>query len=711
MATPAPLSRLRQILRSRQDSEHEQALVRIGLATGVLLYLLALRAFPIPNSPPADYVVVLAIVYFIYSIANLAHIVARPGVLPPRRALATSADISTVTVALCVGGEVAAPFFGGYLWITIANGLRFGRRALYLTNMLAAVGFAIVLGVSEYWREQVVLGVGFLVWLILLPGYVGSLLERLEKAVGVARSANEAKSQFLANMSHELRTPLNAIMGYSEMLREDAEADGRNQDVADLKKVQSSATHLLGLINGILDLSKVEAGRMELSLEWVSIAKLMDEVSNTVRPLADKHGDSIELRVQEGIGEVYTDAGKLRQVLVNLLSNAAKFTRDGRVRVEVGARGSSAGEQVLVTVADNGIGMSEDQLSRVFQPFMQADASTTREYGGTGLGLAITKRFCDLLGAHIRVDSQLHAGSTFTVTLPRRFAESAATVGALGQIVEPKPTRTTATLLQGERRKRVSTILVIDDDAAVRELMARFFSREGFRVRTEAGGMEGLRAARKQRPDVVLLDVMMPGMDGWDVLRAFQEDSELASVPVVMMSLAPGAEKGYALGATDYVPKPIDWSRLDATVKASLRGEHKSTVLVVDDDPSLRSALRAVLERDGWKVAEAADGRQAMARVNERRPALVILDLVMPHMNGFEFMAELAKRPDHKSIPVIVTTGSELSEAERAGLLESAERIVAKGHVDGEMFLRELRDLVNQRLDVERPRGDQAVAG
>jgi signal transduction histidine kinase/CheY-like chemotaxis protein len=353
--------------------------------------------------------------------------------------------------------------------------------------------------------------------------------------------ASKHKSQFLASMSHELRTPLNAIIGVTEMLREDAEA--LKQDVEPLDRVLGAGRHLLALINDILDLSKIEAGRMELHLESFPLTPLIENVGKTIEPMAPKNGNRIVIDCPSDLGTIHADQIRFRQALLNLASNANKFTEKGTVTIAA----RTGHDWITIAVADTGIGMSEEQMGRLFQEFSQADASTTRKYGGTGLGLAISRHFCRMMGGDITVESKAGEGSTFTIRLPRMVQieqERAEPVHPIAEEAEE------------------SLILVVDDDATVRELVARHLERTGFAVVAARGGQEGLRLVRELPPAAVTLDIMMPDLDGWTVLAAIKGDPALASIPMVLMSIIEEKNRGYALGAADYLVKPVDRTKL-----------------------------------------------------------------------------------------------------------------------------------------------------
>jgi PAS domain S-box-containing protein len=511
------------------------------------------------------------------------------------------------------------------------------------------------------------------------------------RQIEAADAASQAKSAFLANMSHELRTPLNAIIGYSEILLEEAVDRGLDGQIADLRRIQHAGRHLLALINDILDLSKIEAGRMELHLEDFDLAAEIDAVVATVRPVVAQRGNALEVAVAPGIGTMRGDLTKLRQVLFNILSNAAKFTENGTVHFGAARHQSEDGsERIRFTIRDSGIGMTPEQMDRLFQPFIQADASTTRRYGGTGLGLAISRRFAEMMGGRIDVDSMPGAGSTFTIDFP----------------ADVEPGRTAVDHGEGTAAAGVGTpgiavgdgplVLTIDDDPAARDLLARTLTRAGFRVVGAGGGEDGLRLARELSPAAITLDVMMPGTDGWSVLSRLKSDPELAEIPVIMLTVTSDRQMACVLGAAEFLSKPIDRALLVKVLRRYVNTPARR-VLVVEDDDSARQLARRLLESVDCDVVEARNGHEGLEQLDETRPDLVLLDLMMPGMDGFEFVERVRYDPRRAGVPIVVLTAKELTAEDRARLEGGVERILQKGAQSAENLLALLSEQLRAR--------------
>ena len=524
--------------------------------------------------------------------------------------------------------------------------------------------------------------------------------DELRAARDEAEAANDAKSQFLANMSHELRTPLNAVIMYSELLAEEAEDRGQPDFIPDLRKIRAAGRHLLELVNGVLDLSKIEAGKMELFYERFGFEPMLREIETTVQPLVEKNGNAFTWTLDPSLQEMTGDLVKVRQVLYNLLSNAAKFTTDGSVSLTVEPADDPA--MIRFVVADRGIGMTPEQLAKLFQPFVQADASTTREYGGTGLGLAIIRRFTDLMGGEVSVTSVEGEGTRFTVTLPREPVEGGE------QAAEPeRPGAALAAVAALEEAAPV--VLIVDDDPAIRDTLVRVMVSEGLRPVTASNGEEGLLRAAELRPALIILDVKMPKVDGWTVLAALKADPDLADIPVVVQSVEDQRNLGITLGAVEFLVKPVDRGRLVRVVQSYLHGPDASA-LIVDDDAATREVIAQGLEERGWRTLQAGHGGEAvelLEAAGESLPRIILLDLNMPVMDGFAFIDELAKRPEWSSIPVVVLTAQDLTAEDRTRLQAGVERVLLKNGMDRVAFLQHVRRLV---VAVTRPAAAEAAS-
>ncbi|MBP2302416.1 PAS domain S-box protein [Azospirillum picis] len=542
----------------------------------------------------------------------------------------------------------------------------------------------------------------------------------LEAARFAAEEANRAKSLFIANMSHELRTPLSAVIGYTEMLEEELADLGVDSMLPDLEKIEANARHLLTLINGVLDISKIEAGKMEVHGEDADVAQLTREVAATVEALVAKKGNRLAVEIAGDPGRMHSDVVKVRQCLFNLLSNAAKFTQGGTVTLAVerepagprrdgdsdsGVAERGTGGMLVFRVADTGIGMTTEQIDRLFERFMQADSSTTRRFGGTGLGLAITKAFAEMLGGGISVDTAPGRGTCFTLRLPADLRrgpvpgpQEGPQDGEPGPVAGDLPPRTEAR----------ETVLIIDDEQAMRELLARFLHREGFGVALAADGETGLSIARQIRPRAILLDVMMPRTDGWSVLSMLKAEPELADIPVIIISAR--REKGLALslGATDYFTKPVDWQRLHR-VLGTLGGPAPGTALVLLDADETRSLLGAELGRDGWMVREAETEAQAFAQLDKATPSVILMDPLMSGMDGFGFLRALGRTPAWSRIPVIVVASQAIGRHETEELRGRVRDIIPVTEDGADGMIEELRDAITRLRS--QPGGRDAPAG
>ena len=520
---------------------------------------------------------------------------------------------------------------------------------------------------------------------------LADLVARLEIARDQAAEANRTKSAFLANMSHELRTPLNAIIGYSEILKDEAGDKGLASFLPDLERIEGAGRHLLSVINDILDLSKIEAGKMDVYLEDIDLAALVAEVQSIARPLVAKNNNRLEVICPQDIGRLRSDLTKVKQCLLNLLSNASKFTANGRLTFEATRLPAPTGSAVRFRVSDTGIGMTQAQMAKVFEAFTQADTATTKRFGGTGLGLAITRHFCTVLGGDISVESEPGRGSTFLITLPDR-TETVATPARLPRVLDAP--------------EGAATVLVVDDDPAVLDLLGIALGKEGYRVILAGSGEEALAQARAERPQVITLDILMPRMDGWAVLVALKADPELRDIPVVVVTILKDRGMALTLGAADFMTKPVDRAGLAAMLRRFCPGTAADPVLVVEDDPAAREAARRLLERLGYAAAEAGNGKEALLWLDSHSPPLLILlDLIMPVMDGFAFLETMHERPALSAVPVVVLTAKDLSLEEKRTLQGRTAQVLAKEATS----TLELADAIRRCL--RKPADDESPAG
>jgi len=508
-----------------------------------------------------------------------------------------------------------------------------------------------------------------------------------QEAVETAERLKEVdrlKSQFLANMSHELRTPLNSIIGFSRVILKGIDGPITEQQRQDLEAIFNSGQHLLGLINDILDLSKIEAGKMELSFEPTDLKEIIRGVMSTAIALVKDKPIELQQSVPADLPTIIADSRRIRQVLLNLVSNAAKFTDQGFIRLEARVDG----DFVTISVSDTGIGIPPDKLPRIFEAFTQVDASPSRKYGGTGLGLTISRSFVELHGGRIWVESELGKGSTFTFTLPIQGpAQVRVEAGPKAAEEAPSPVEAPAPVPEAPGR----VVLCVDDDEGVITLFRRYLDKQGYRVVGLTDPFRVVEEARRIHPFAITLDVMMPGKDGWQVIQELKADPETRDIPVVMCTIVSEKGRGLSLGAADYLIKPILEQDLIAALDRLDREEGRHRVLVVDDQPDDRNLLRRMIEtQEGYEVMEAASGQEAIMLVHQRRPHIIILDLLMPEMDGFAVLEALKADETTRAIPIIVVTAKELTERDRQLLNNRIEALIQKGVLQQEELLEDV---------------------
>jgi PAS domain S-box-containing protein len=520
----------------------------------------------------------------------------------------------------------------------------------------------------------------------------------LEKARAAAEQANQAKSAFLANMSHELRTPLNAIIGFTRIVRRKAEGVLPEKQTENLDKVLTSADHLLNLINTVLDIAKIEAGRMDVLAANFRIAALVELCANTAQPLL-KPDVLLEKQVDEGLTYVYSDQDKIRQIVLNLLSNAAKFTHAGKIILAA----RQEGENLRISVSDTGIGISAEALPRIFKEFQQADNTTTRQYGGTGLGLSISRNLALLLGGDLMVKSEPGEGSTFTLIIPIRYESKLAASQIDCEPADqsgagPAP-KSAAPPEQGSVKKRV---LVIDDDPDAVYLLQENLNPQEYEILGARNGPDGLEMARKQRPDAILLDIVMPGADGWHVLHDLKADPDTASIPVVFLTIVDKKALGLELGAAAYLLKPLDPAEVRETLRRVMqRTDQPRNVLVVDDDPNIVDMLRQLLPEADFHLEWAVDGLAGLAAVEAGTPDMILLDILMPRLDGFGMIERLRVNPRTCDVPIVVISAKDLTPDESARLKETVAAVVKKQGFEGAG----LRDMIHRILSTSTLRG------
>ncbi len=513
---------------------------------------------------------------------------------------------------------------------------------------------------------------------------ISARTKEMETSRDEARDANAEKTRFFANMSHELRTPLNAILGYGEMLEEDCEDLGYDDLLPDLRKITSAGSHLLSLINNILDISKIEAGRMELYLTNFDIESMIDTIKDVTGPLSIKNENNFIVNITDNIGKMNQDETKIRQCLTNFLSNSFKFTSKGNVELKVDTFILNEIEMIRFAVIDDGEGMSEEGLSKVFKEYEQAERSTSAKHGGTGLGLPITKKLAEMMGGDVEVKSELGKGSQFTLYVPR---------------YSPEQEDLDIELINFDKLTEQEKIIVlIDDDVDMHELIRRTVTKIGLTLVGATDGEKGMQIVREVKPKLLLLDVLMPGRDGWSILKECKTDPDLKDMSIIMVSQMEQDKLSKSLGADDYMTKPINRELFLERVKNLMinSSSNNGKVLIVDDDKDTREILSRILDDNGWISITAKDGKDGLEKLKEN-PSLIVLDLEMPRMDGFEFLDEYMNTYSiNERKPILVYSGKDLSEVQIDQLNKNVAALIKKDEVSMQELSNVVKDIYNK---------------
>lgn len=494
--------------------------------------------------------------------------------------------------------------------------------------------------------------------------------QELEISNKKIKEADKLKSEFLANMSHELRTPLNAIIGFSEVLKSKSFGQLNSEQEDFVNDIHKAGKHLLKLINDVLDLSKIEAGKMELNFSEINIAKELESVHNVIRPLYQKKNLHFSIEIDEGISTIFADEIRFKQIMYNLLSNAIKFTKEGSVKVKV----SKIDGSIQVDVIDTGIGIKKENLDLIFKEFYQSDSSLSKEYEGTGLGLSLTKKLVELHDGKIFVKSEINRGSTFSFTLPMKTYEPMGKEIIAVEIVPGRP-----------------TILLIEDSIEAIKLLKILLEQNGYSVAIAKNGLEGIQKAKELKPFAIVLDIMLPQKSGWDVLKKLKADEDTNHIPVIIVSIVEEKNIGFSLGALDYFVKPIDGKKLIERINSLEKAKEEKTILAIDDDPIVLKYLTNILENANFKVLKALSGKEGIEKAINKKPDIIILDLIMPDINGFDVIDFLKKDENTKDIPIIILTAKDLTNEELEKLNGNVQTIAKKEKFSSEQFIAELK--------------------
>jgi len=628
------------------------------------------------------------------------------------------ADLLFVSIGVYGTGGSNSPWFIWYLASAAATAFAVGKRASYIVSILNAVAYIVVLmAIGQAWfvNDVLLLAVARMLFLFgasfVFLGGIANLQQKrlvirqleneqarelaeltrlteelqrrgdeLEEASRRIQEADRLKSQFLANMSHELRTPMNSIIGFSEILIERLHGTIDPKHVVFLRHILTSGQHLLGIINDILDLSKIEAGKMEVFAEKFDVRPVIESVCTVMRGMAKTKMPTFVIEADDALPPIETDLAKFKQILYNLLSNAMKFSPAGSP-ITIGAM--HVDETITISVRDQGIGIDPKNHDVIFEEFRQIDGSERRQFGGTGLGLALVRKFVQLQGGWVRVDSAPGNGSTFSFTLP--IHSRAAVVSRVPELVPSE--------------QRAERVLVVEDDAHAYDLIATALNSAGYLSVRARHGDEALRLAREARPIAVTLDLVLPGIDGWEVLKTLKSDASTRDIPVVIISRVDERDLGVALGADDYFVKPVDRDRLLNRVRQlTTSDQSKTRLLLIDDDTSLHELLDEELTRLGYTIESAFNGETGFAAAKANTPDVIILDLMMPGMSGFEVAGLLKDHPSTARIPILVLTSKEISADDRRELQSKVAACVQKGKSARDQLVAEIRRLRSSNL-------------
>lgn len=535
------------------------------------------------------------------------------------------------------------------------------------------------------------------------------VIEKTSELVRVNKElekSSKLKSQFIATMSHELRTPISSILGFAELLMDETFGPLTERQKKYVNTIYNSGNHLLQLINNILDIAKIESGQMELRCESFSVPQAITEAENVIKPLIDKKKQRFILKIDENVSIIKADRIKFKQILYNLLSNASKFTPEGgeiileaTVTNSVDAYKSSSAlsipfQQLKISVIDTGIGIKKEDQEIIFSEFVQIDSSFSRRFEGTGLGLALTKKFVELQGGNIFVESEEGKGSKFTVTLP--LFDFAVAEKETRKFLRDKESFEYLDIFE-ERTREAPLILVVEDDPPASEMVTLYLVSGGYRVAHARNGDEAIKRTRELRPFAVLLDVMLPGKDGWEVLQELKSDPEVKDIPVVIFSIIDNKDLGFALGASDYLVKPVDKAtvlkKLEELSLATKKGKRLINILCIDDNTEALDMLASILEPAGYHVIKANSGRQGIESAIAYRPDLIILDLMMPEIDGFDVVNALKSNPSTTHMPIFVLTAKDITIEDRLRLAGKIENFIQKIHFTKEDLLMHIKDL------------------